>query len=356
MTAFQILSADEARIAGLEYPDFYFTDGYGLASEASDNADWLVAVWDKGKIIYPFLKRAVPGQSALFDITSPYGYSGVWGAESVSKDDWRAFREACKQHFRDHGIVAEFLRLSGLVPGRMRLLAEDQSIIAREHNQTLVISTKDGYQACWDRFESRARTKVRKARKNGIQSRWFKASPADVAASSVFRTLYEGTMARIGASEYYFFPDEYYAALAKHLDLNMLEMTKNGDVIASAMVLPCGQICHLHLVGTSEGANRLGVSNFLYDETCRWAAENSCNMLHIGGGLKPDDSLFYFKKGFGGRPISFMVGQTIHDAKIYDSLVAAHADALNVSPQILLETGYFPAYRATLADDREASL
>ncbi|MBB3208339.1 hypothetical protein FHS27_004167 [Rhodopirellula rubra] len=349
MSNLRVLAAKEARDIGLEYPDFYFTDGYGLASEASDNAVWQIAVWEDGPIIYPFLKRGIDGHDGCFDVASPYGYSGVYGPKSVPEREWLAFRTACKMYFRDTGIVSEFLRLSGLVPGRDEFLACDPSISSRVHNQTLAIATHDGYDCCWSRFDSRARTKVRKARKNGVEGRWFQANPQDVASDSVFRRLYTETMDRIEASSYYYFPDAYFDVLARYLDLYIFEVAKGNEVIASAMMLPCGEICHLHLVGTASGANRLGVSNFLYDESCRWAAERSYRYLHIGGGLKPDDSLFYFKKGFGGEPIPFKVAESVINPSLYERLVNQRSAELSVTTDSLLASGYFPAYRATVS-------
>ncbi|SMP51679.1 Acetyltransferase (GNAT) domain-containing protein [Neorhodopirellula lusitana] len=355
MSGLEILTTSQASKLQLDYPDFYFSDAYGLASEASDNASWRIALWDGGAICFPFLQREIVGHDGCYDVTSPYGYPGVYGTEGVSEKDWLAFRGACKAYYREAGIVSEFLRLSGLVPGRDSLLECDPSIESRVHNQTLAIATCEGYETCWNRFDSRARTKVRKARKNGVEGRWYQATPQDVASDSIFRRLYVETMDRIEASPYYYFPDAYFDAIARHLDLYILEITKENEVIASAMMLPCGEICHLHLVGTALGANRLGVSNFLYDESCRWAAERSYRCLHIGGGLKPDDSLFYFKRGFGGDAVQFTIGQSVVDPAFYSRLVKQRAAELAVATESLFESGYFPAYRAPMPSVSEAS-
>lgn len=78
----------------IKYHDFYFSDQYGFCVEQSDHAQWEIAVWNNGRIIYPYLKRPYIYQDiTYYDLISPYGYSGFDIDESVTKEEFLFFSE-----------------------------------------------------------------------------------------------------------------------------------------------------------------------------------------------------------------------------------------------------------------------
>src|SRR5688500_15775464 len=106
MSELQILSVDEARSADVAWPDMYFTPEYGAAAEASEGSGWFVAVWSRGPIVFPFLKRPVPselGTPGLFDVVSPYGYCGTWAPDDVDLAQWQQFRTELRAALREQG-------------------------------------------------------------------------------------------------------------------------------------------------------------------------------------------------------------------------------------------------------------
>jgi GNAT superfamily N-acetyltransferase len=347
MSAFRLLDVSQAQALGLTAPDFYFSPAYGHACECSDGGPWRLALWKDAAILYPFHVRAIPGGDGASDLSSPYGYPGLWADPSLPPEEWRAFRAAFRAWARSSGAVAEFVRFSGLVPGREAALAADPELQGREHNLTVAVDTSAGYEAAWNAFESRARTKVRKARNLGFTAHWRRATEADVLPGGAFRDLYDHTMRRIGASPYYFFSDAYHRRFVTGLEVHLLEVrSADARIAAAALALPWGELSHLHLVGTEDGANRQGVGPFIYDEAVRWAAERGHRRLHIGGGMKPGDSLFYFKSGFGGLTQPYWIAQSVLDPVRYEALAARRADALGLPLDALRGTGYFPTYRS----------
>ena len=127
MSSLRILDLPQALDLALPWPDVYFSPGYGAALRHSDDAEWAVAVWTPGPIVYPLLKRRIDpelgGTEGLWDAVSPYGYAGIYIPEGVGVDEVRAFRDALVPALVDRGCVAEFLRLSDLVHGRDALLS-----------------------------------------------------------------------------------------------------------------------------------------------------------------------------------------------------------------------------------------
>ena len=352
--ALSFLSLKEASRAAIDWPDVYFAPAYGGAEQASLDAPWEVAVWQPGPIIYPYLRRSIDvqlaGRAGCFDIVSPYGYAGTWGPAEVSTESWAQFRAAFRGAMRDRGCVAEFMRLSSLVPGADALLGSDSALQSTQHNDTVLVSLQAGYDAYWTAAAKRSRTAVRKARKLGYQLTVRAATAADLSSGGAFRRVYEETMRRVEASPRYFFDGSYYDCLLDGLGerLHLAEVrSAAGDVVAAGLFMQWGQLLHYHLSGSQREAARAGVNNMMIDGVIRHAVEVlDVTRLHLGGGVKAEDSLFKFKLGFGGERLPFRVAHSVLDDDAYRTLVAARARARGTTEVELIESGFFPAYRA----------
>ncbi|HVI03353.1 MAG TPA: GNAT family N-acetyltransferase [Enhygromyxa sp.] len=356
MSELELLDVDQALDAAIEWPDVYLTPAYGRASEASDGAVWRVAVWRPGPILYPYLERPVDRELApggAFDVVSPYGYAGAWAAPGVSLEQWRAFRIAWRAAMIERGGIAEFVRAGGFVSGYAAMLEADPSLVVRQRTSTVAIDVARPFAAAWAAAESRARTKTRKAQKHGYSWSCRPCTPADVAASSSFRQLYESTMRRVEARPYYLFPDTYYQALARGLGdrLGVIEVRHpERGLGVSGIFFEWGPNLHLHLVGSESWALGDGAGNLLYHGLIEWAcARPHSQRLHVGGGLTHEDKLFYFKRGFGGHAIPFVTASSILDPDRHQLAVERRAEQCGCTVERLSSSGYFPAYRATPA-------
>jgi hypothetical protein len=352
MDNLEFLTVTAASQASLQWPDVYFSPSYGHACEASDRCEWEVAVGAGGRIIFPYLKRQIDPRLSTskgdFDVVSPYGYSGTWVAPGVDGATVASFREALRSRLAARGGVAEFHRCSGLVPGLKAVEANDTSLRVERLHDTVAIDLTRGYDACWAAAEGRSRTKTRKARKKGYVVEHRVACADDLCGDGVFRQLYDSTMKRVGASAYYLFPDAYYERLAGGLGdrLGLVEVRgPDGSVGCIGLYFVHAPGLHLHLVGNTREAQRDGAGNMLYDSMISWGCARGLTFLHIGGGLEPDDRLFFFKRSFGGHRVPFSVARGVLDPAKYASLVAARAEATDRTVEELKETGYFPAYR-----------
>jgi hypothetical protein len=145
--------------------------------------------------------------------------------------------------------------------------------------------------------------------------------------------LYERTMAEKGATGFYYFPAEYWEALAGREWLVLFEAVSDHGVAAALLGLASKPWLHYHL-GASERSG--GANNLLFLEAARWAQAEGYERFHLGGGVGgADDSLLEFKLRFDeGGLIESAVGKAIHDEGRYRELGGQGID------------GYFPAYRA----------
>jgi len=350
MSGLRILRIDEARSEAIEPPDVYFSPEYGTCVEASDDAIWEVAVWEPGPILYPYLRRKVAheGTEDYWDAISPYGYAGAWGAETVGLEQWQRFRAAFREYCRDNNVVSEFIRFHTLLAGRESLCSVDTQIIAVKQGTTLSVDLSDGHEAAWTRYQGRTRTSVRKARKSGYEVRVRRAADVDTTDRQGFRALYEGTMRQVNARPYYLFNDSYYERLWSGLQQNLLlgeVLSSHGEVVSAALFFVHGNLLHYHLAGSVREHARQGVNNLLLDAAVAWGADNGVSRFHLGGGLSEDDALFKFKAAIGREQHEFWTGQCILIPEKYEALVRSTAAMRAVEPQVLLESGYFPAYR-----------
>ncbi len=351
LTFFDARSAAAAR---LPWPDVYFTDRYGAALEVSDEAAWEVAVWGDGPILLPYLKRPVDpelcdaaGEAGLFDLVGPYGYAGAWAPPELDPSAWTEFRSAFHEASRERGYVAEFLRLSSLVPGADALAAADPAVEIVRLSETFRIDLTGGEDVYWTRAEGRHRTSTRKARKVGLRAEVTDLAPRDLAPESPFRRLYEDTMRRVDAKPYYLFPDGYYERLGALSDGTWLGRVLDGDrAVAAALFFRFDRLVHYHLAGSERQAARDGANNLLLDAVARRGMADGADGFHLGGGLREGDALHRFKRSLGGEALPFRVARTVLDPDRYHRLTAAHAARTDRTPDDLAATGWFPAYRA----------
>ena len=137
------------------------------------------------------------------------------------------------------------------------------------------------------------RNVVRKAQSAGLGT---EANPG----VGQFQPLYEETMERAGADQFYFFPPEYWTALDRLGDgLMRFDAYHDEEVVASALCLASPPWLHYHLGAASEIGRKLGATTFLLYEIARWAQERGYSRFHLGGGVGGGrDSLHEFKRRF----------------------------------------------------------
>jgi len=339
---------DAKTFAQLDYPvpDVYFSAQYGLAEEAAGAGRWIMLEAHDAQWLLPVHLRT--GGSAL-DAVSPYGYAGIYAATSLSEEDTYSAWHAATHELRRLGCVSIFMRQSPLLeriwhpPG--------VQWVVRNH-PAIQVEVSDIEQA-WQNMKGRSRTSIRKAEKLGFTSQVRPAEQSDLVPDSPFRRLYEEGMSRRGASERYFFPDDYYQRLLDGLrgSLFIAEVQSGdvaGEVVASSLLMRHVDQLHYHLSGSAVDAGRNGATNELLWRTMRWASEVGIRTFHLGGGLSGQDSLFKFKASFGGVMKEYGAYGVVIDAEAYDKATAIRAAELGVPVHTLENVGSFPKFRITL--------
>ncbi|MEO3744531.1 GNAT family N-acetyltransferase [Plantactinospora sp. B5E13] len=335
----------ETTALDLPYPDVYFTPGYGAAAAVPERGEWRLAHRD-GDILVPYVVRRLDDGTS--DAVSPYGYSGLHVRAGRHGTDLARFWADAVDAWRDQGLVTLFLRFSPLDLTSVQRTHELPGVRLTRLADTITVPVDRGPAAVWAAMEGRSRTAVRKARNTGQTVTLRPATAADVAPGSPFRQRYAETMARVGGAPGYLFPDEYYRRLVDGVgpDLHLVQVNDAaGTVVASALLFRHRQRVHYHLAGSDPRGARDGANNLLLWTVLEWAAETGCLLVHLGGGVRPDDNLFQFKRSFGGTRTPFWVGAVVVDPDRYAALTAERARELHRAVEDLESSGFFPAYR-----------
>jgi Acetyltransferase (GNAT) domain len=339
----EALGADDGRwdelVAGSASPDVYYRAGYCRAYEAAGHGEAVAVVTERA--LFPLLLRPLPFGEQGFDAATPYGYGGVLplgrddpGTGTVPVSEVRQLRDWCEKA----GVVSCLLRLHPLVGGPRQLAGVDaRDLDVREHGPTTAVDLSRLVDGRLQGMSKGRRADLTIARRE-LELFWDGDG-----AFERFRAIYDSTMQRVGAGEFYLFQSEYYRALAEGLGdrLGVALALLDGEPVGGALFLAGRRFAHYHLSGTTDAGRELKAGTLLVHAGAEWARERGCGLLHLGGGTAGADSLFAFKKSFGGETYTYAFATLVADPDRYDALVARRAEESEPS-----RPDFFPAYRA----------
>ena len=193
----------------------------------------------------------------------------------------------------EENIIDNFVRYHPILTNSIPM-KEISDVIDLGKTIAMDISSPD---VIWENIHSKNRNMIRKAEKNGIEIH----HAADMALFKDFVQIYNATMDKDNADEYYYFGEEFYKSI--HEDLNghyeMFYATYEGKIIAMSIMLFANKQMHYHLSGSVLEYRILAPSNLLLYKAALWGCEQGYKTLHLGGGVgSGEDSLYKFKATF----------------------------------------------------------
>lgn len=324
--------------------DPYASGGYGQAAARASNGEWVCIVDDTSG--WRLALVLADGPRAR-EAASPYGYAGISIGEHLNEQRRDALWSDALSLLAAEDVVTLFLRFPPYQPNAARLASTLPGLELRHASNTILVPTTSA-DTVWTGMAGRARTAIRKATNAGLVGEVRIADPAIAAADGEFRRLYDATMERLDAPSHLRFDEEYYERLIEALGSSLLVATvrSEGESVAACLLISDSQVLHYHLSGSDSMAARLGANNLMLWTALRDAAHRGHAAMHLGGGTRRGDSLFQFKASFGGDVVPFHVGRAIVDRERYAMLLGDRALELGVAPDVLIDSDYFPAFRA----------
>lgn len=325
--------------------DLYFNPNYAKVYKDIDgDSDTFHFESPYGKVTYTFILRKIKwpidGQT-YYDIVTPYGYGGPYCEEVMDMDAlMKAYYAAFSEYCRAHNIICEFHRFH---------LFDNVDFRAHYYGETIELSPNvvvrcsgDFETDIWNRYDRKVRKNVRKAEANGLEI----IIENNTAHLDDFMKIYDETMDRNHAEDYYYFGRKYFEDIARLLPDNFtyFHVLKDGVVVATELVLCSKKYAYSFLGGTLEEYYEFRPNDFLKNEVLKWCNRTGREKFILGGGYHKDDGIYRYKKCFTPDPdVMFYIGKYIFDQVIYDKAVAARKAE---DPAFTGESGYFPLYRA----------
>lgn len=320
--------------------DVYYLSGYVKAFHVHGDGDPYLLYYEQDglRAVYVYMRRETALQG-VYDSVTPYGYGGVLFEGDASEKKRKAFWNAYMAKMHEEHIVDNFVRYHPVLKNAVAM--KDISNVT-DLGKTVALDLISP-EVIWENIISKNRNMIRKAEKNGIEIQHGKG----LALFEDFHRIYNATMDKDNAEEYYYFGEEFYESIHKDLNSNyeMFYAVMNGETIAMSIMLYGNKQMHYHLSGSMIEYRNLAPSNLLLYKAALWGCEQGFKTFHLGGGVgSGEDNLYKFKAGFNrNSDYQFSTGEQVFDQEKYDELVEIRRE----SDAAFDETSkFFPLYRS----------
>ena len=264
-----------------------------------------------------------------FDIATPYGYGG-WLIEGENVE--QLFRTYFDWLENNH-IICEFVRFHPLVKNHEAC----RNFYDIDRLGEVVHMDLSSPEVIWNNLTSENRNRIRKALNNNVRVQHGNSSEIYVE----FQRIYNATMDRNKANDYYYFNQSFYKSVLNELSHNsqIFWAEKDGEVIAASIMIFANEHLNFHLSGSLEEYNTLAPNNLIMYSAAIWGYENGYRTFLLGGGVgSKDDTLLRYKKTFyKGERNHYFIGKKIISPEKYNYLV----NMMGIN-----ESQFFPQYRA----------
>ncbi|MCD2136474.1 GNAT family N-acetyltransferase [Salinicoccus halitifaciens] len=332
----------DIRPAAKKNMDIYFTKDYVKVNELIENGEGkFFEIKSKyGHVTHSAIKREIHTTLdgvKYYDLISPYGYGGPVIHESTNKEKLISEFEDCFSIYcANNNIVSEFIRFHPIFQNQEDFSGIYDTMYLRQTVGTDFKRFEDTFQ---NEFSRTARTKIRKRLRDDRFSFHIDRGFKNVES---FIDIYNLTMERHNATQFYYFSREYFHALKDRFgeDLLTISVKFEDKVIAMGLYMLSGDVIHDHLNGTDPDYLEHSPAYLLKYASMKWGVENGYSLIHYGGGVSnaEDDPVLHFKRRFSKHTeFKFHIGKKIWNQEVYNALCDKRGLDKNRE--------YFPAYR-----------
>lgn len=320
--------------------DVYYLSGYVKAFQIHGDGIPQLLYYNKNglKAIYVYMKRST-SIDGIYDSITPYGYGGVLFEGDTSKEMLCSFWSMYVDKMNELSIIDNFVRYHPVL-ANATLMKEISEVIDLGKTIAIDLTSPD---VIWENIVSKNRNMIRKAEKNGIEIH----HSHDYELFKDFMRIYNATMDKDNAVDYYYFKEEFYKSI--HNDLNehyeMFYATYEGQIISMSIMLFANKQMHYHLSGSMAEYRNLAPSNLLLYKAAVWGYEQGYKTFHLGGGVgSGEDNLYKFKAAFNRKSdYQFSIAKHIFNHNKYNELVRERCKR---DTNFDSTSTFFPLYRS----------
>lgn len=297
--------------------DIYFREEYVKLYETDTEKAVCCIVNDcEQTMLFPFLSRTFDYQGqTLRDFETAYGYGGPIWHQADDQFNVVALKMMVDE-MKHQNYIAGFVRFhpllanyEGFTVGRV---IEDRKTVAID------LSLEEN-----DIWMQEIHTKNRNVIKKGEKSGLTFVVDNDYKYLPEFIRLYDATMDKLDAADFYYFKQQYYEEFVKTLPNSFLGVVLHeGKVVSAAIFMYEGEYGHYHLSGSDVMALKLSPNNYMLWQAALEMKRRGIKVFHLGGGTtsSEDDSLFCFKSRFSRHTYQFCLGKLILNEQLYQNI------------------------------------
>lgn len=295
--------------------DIYYSEEYVKLYESEDgNAFCAVYEDNENILLMPFIRKEIDG---YYDFETAYGYGGP--ISNATDEKWiNGAIEQLKELFLREKYICGFIRFHPLLNNVD--ICKNHFPVLFDRN-TVAINTEEEPNDIWTKqITSKNRNMIRKAERNEL----VYAAEYDFSSMYEFTKLYNVTMERLNAEEFYFFDENYYQSFLERFKGRAFLGTvrKDGELICAAIFMYSNKFGHYHLEGSNHAFSNMAANNLLLWKTAEEFHKLGVKEFHLGGGYNssPDNSLLKFKKSFSNNMKEFYIGKWVFNEEKYTEL------------------------------------
>ena len=301
-------------------PDVYYRPGYAIlhSCRPSENPVALLGTEDATqRFLIPLVLRPAPFfQGNQFDAFTPYGYGGVC---ALSTDFPRpgelvGMLESIGKWALDERLVCCIFRLHPLLmQSDWRPAIESLPNVRISRFSRTVAVDLYGWDSINDRPDSMSKGRCSDL---AFARRTLRATVTQpfrgkqyLEELSIFERLYGAAMERVNADPFLRFGMSYFERASELLreKLVLVLLWSGEQPVGGAIFFADGLRAHYHLSALTDHGRACKAGTLAIVEGARWARDRGCRWLHLGGGNnREDDTLFQFKRSFGGSLFEYV--------------------------------------------------
>jgi len=269
-----------------------------------------------------------------FDLETAYGYGGFY----LNTNNQEFVKNALgkyEQYCLEKKIIAEFIRFHpwNTFPQEQKELLDMNSY----DRDVVYVDLEAEYEYIEKQYSSSLKRNIKKAKSLGLE---YEIQSINSESLDTFVDLYNMTMQKNSASNFYYFEKIYFENLFSLKGIELHSIVYNSTIINMVIIFKNSGKLYYHLGATNPDYYSLNPNPFIFD--C--IIKNSCKeakYLYFGGGTTSDkeDPLLKFKQKFSSLTKPFYISGKIYNNEIYSQYKQAWEQ------QSKEEIKYFLKYR-----------
>jgi len=296
-------------------------------------------------VIYPFVYKNLSDLKFLpielrsyKEIISPYGYGGpIYIGKNKIENLRDSFINIYNKFLYENNFITEFIRED---------IFNDNLIILdgqrKEQQKNVVVRLDRDDEKIWMDYEHKVRKNVKRAKREKLKY----IIDENFVYFNDFLKIYYSVMKKTDASQFFFFTKEIFkrliGSLKKTFSISLVHVCDKDKVLSTELILLSKTSLYSFLGGTSIEGRKKRANDFLKHKSILWGKELGKKYYVLGGGAKPNDGIFRFKKSFDPYNLTpFNINKRVINKSVYERIMSIYKKKIKDHT----ESNFFPPYR-----------